>query len=187
MDEAQASDVVRGLRAGETDAWRRLYDAYAERVWRGVARLIGPHSADVADVVQEAMLAAARSVRSFDETKGTLWQWLWGIARTQVQLHFRKKQRHERWKELPAAWSEGSDPTQATALETAEIAAMVRCTLAELPGDYDSLLTAKYLDGEAVELIAGRERLTETAVRSKLARAREAFKRAFVKLKEKVP
>ena len=98
MDEQQAREVARGLREGRTDAWRALYDAFAPRVWCGVARLLGPASADVADVVQETMIAAARSARTYDAASGSLWNWLWGIARLQTALHFRKRQRHDRLK-----------------------------------------------------------------------------------------
>jgi len=192
MDETQARDVVRGLREGRPDAWHSLYDAFAERVWRGVARLLGPHSADVADVVQETMLAAARSARSYDATQGSLWVWLWGIARLQISLHFRKQKRHDRLKQAGdwlaasngrlAHWLDGIDTAPTELLETAELAAIVRNTLTELPGEYESLLTAKYLDGESVEQIANREASTVTAVRSKLARAREVFRKTFLRL-----
>ena len=57
----------------------------------------------------------------------------------------------------------------------------MRITLTELPADYESLLTAKYLDGDSIEAIAGRERTTPGAVRSKLARARDAFRLAFAR------
>ena len=154
--------------------------------------LIGPNTADVADVVQETMIAAARSARGYDAAKGSLWLWLWGIARLQVALHFRKQQRHDRLKHtgdwLAASngrlsrWLDGVDPTPADLLETAELAAIVRTTLANLPVDYESLLTAKYLDGESIAQIAGRERCTESAVHSKLARAREAFRQAFARI-----
>jgi RNA polymerase sigma-70 factor (ECF subfamily) len=192
MDEHQASAVARGLREGRPDAWRVLYDAFAERVWRGVARLLGPGSADVADVVQETMLAAARSARTYDPTKGSLWLWLWGIARVQVALHFRKQQRHDRLRQSGdwlaasnrrlAHWLDRGEAPPPDLLEAAELAQVVRATLAELSPDYESLLTAKYLDGESVEQIAGREHSTPTAVRSKLARAREAFRQAFTRL-----
>jgi RNA polymerase sigma-70 factor, ECF subfamily len=192
MDEHQARDVVRGLREGRPDAWRELYDAFAERIWCGVARLLGPNSTDVADVVQETMLAAARSAGNFDAAKGSLWVWLWGIARLQVALHYRKQQRHDRLKHagewLSASngrlsrWLDGIDPTPTTLLESAELALIVRIALTELSAEYESLLTAKYFDGDSIEQIAGRERSTETAVRSKLARAREAFRQVFLSL-----
>ena len=82
----------------------------------------------------------------------------------------------------PAKWSEGIEPTQSADLESAELAAAVRAALGELPADYEEILTAKYLDGDSVERIAGRERTTETAVRSKLTRARDAFRTAYARL-----
>lgn len=185
MDDDQARDVARGLRDGNPDAWRALYDAFAERVWRGVARALGPNAADIADVVQETMLAAARSARGFDPAKGSLWNWVWGVARIQIALHFRKRSRNDRLVEASGRlvrWLDGTDPPPTDLLESAELAESVRFALTELPDDYGTLLTAKYLDGESVEKIAGREKSTETAVRSKLARARESFRSVFLRI-----
>jgi RNA polymerase sigma-70 factor (ECF subfamily) len=188
MDEELERQVALGLREGRADAWRALYDAFAERVWRVVARLAGPCSADVADVVQETFLAAARSAHAYDPQRGTLWAWLWGIAHRQAALHHRKKGRHDRLQHALdglaadgslARWLDGKGEAPEDVLAAGELAELVRTTLTELPADYGSLLTAKYLEGEPVERIASRERSTGDAVRSKLARAREAFRRAF--------
>ena len=188
MDDHRQRDVARGLAAGDPDAWRALYDAYAERVWRCVARLVGPSAADVADVVQETFLAAARSAGSFDPARGPLWAWLWGVARTHVALHYRRKGQQDRLRAAVLALSADGPlarwldaPAPPDPLLTAELAAAVRSALADLPAEYETLLTAKYLDGEAVESIAARERATEVAVRSKLARARSAFRETFAK------
>ena len=191
MEDADERLVALGLRAGHADAWRALYDAFAERVWRAVARRVGPSSADVADIVQETFMAAARSARQYDPAKGALWSWLWGIARRQLALHYRKQQRHDRLK-LAATWRangngrlqrwlDGVAESPDGALEAGELAELVRAALADLPDDYESLLTAKYLDGISVEQIAASERTTPVAVRSKLARARTAFRDAFAK------
>ena len=64
MDPHEERELTQGLGDGNPDAWRGLYDAYAQPVWRVVARLMGPTSADVADVVQETFLAAARSAKT---------------------------------------------------------------------------------------------------------------------------
>lgn len=188
MDEQQERAVARGLRNGEATAWHALYDLHAVRVWRGVARLLGPGSADVADVVQETFLAAARSAHGYDPALGPLWAWVWGIARRHVALYYRRQERHQRLKQA-AAWlahSDGQlgrwlDGTAAApdALEAAELATLVRATLTELPAHYEELLTARYLDDNSVEQIAVRDGSTATAVRSKLARARQAFREAF--------
>ena len=87
MDKKTEQDIAKGLKKGCRRAWLQLYEVYAESIWRNVVRLIGNDSATVADVVQETFLAAARSARNFDPCRGTLWIWLWTIARRQIALH----------------------------------------------------------------------------------------------------
>lgn len=195
MDDVQQRAIARGLRDGDADAWRALYDAYAERVWCAIARLMGANSADVADVVQETFLAAARSAVTYDPWRGSLWLWLWGIARRRVALHYRKEKRHDRL--LNECRSENPDfrikdkiyinynscvpPSPLDSLAAAELADLVRATLTELPSEYGTVLAARYLDGESVEDIASQERSTVTAVRSRLARARQAFRQILLR------
>jgi len=191
MDPQQEREIARGLRQGKTDAWRALYDAYARRVWQSVARLMGPAASDIADVVQETFLAAARCARNYDASRGSLWSWLSGIARNHVALHYRKQQRQDRLRQAGewlasgnqqvVRWLENREPSPGDALAAAELATVVRAILTELPLDYETLLSARYLDGSSVEQIAGAENCSATAVRSKLARARQAFREAFVK------
>ncbi|MGH7202654.1 MAG: RNA polymerase sigma factor, partial [Planctomycetaceae bacterium] len=90
MDPERQRAVAQGLRDGDPDAWAALYDAYYESVCRCAARLLGGGAQDVADVVQETFLAAARSARQFDPARGSLWNWLYGIARKQTALHYRR-------------------------------------------------------------------------------------------------
>lgn len=190
MDDPQEQQIARGLQEGKIEAWHALYDAYSERVWRAVARLIGPNSADVADVVQEVFLAAARSARGYDPTRGTLANWIFGIARNCAALHFRHQGRHRRLRatadEVPdpeglLAWLEDRRQGPPEALESAELAALVRGVLGRLPQEYASLLVGKYLDGAAAEDLADRQHCSTVALRSKLARAREAFRRVFMR------
>lgn len=191
MDEIQERRIAQGLRGGDPQAWSELYDAFAERVWRSVARLLGPDSASIADIVQETFIAAARSARTFDEAKGSLWVWLSGIARRHLALHFRKEQRQDRQRLVSAAlassngrlrqWLEAGDSPMPDALEADELAQLVRATLLELPSEYESVLTAKYLDDVSVEQLARDERCSEAAIRSRLARARQAFREAYLR------
>lgn len=191
MDDHQERQIARGLCEGSVEAWHALYDAYARALWQEVARRMGPESADVADVVQETFLAAARSARGFDPRRGSLWLWLMGIARRQVALHWRKRERQDRVKAAaeqlgPASdqvirWLDDRHPSPPDALLSGELATLVRATLTELPTDYETLLTARYLDDVPVDELAGRNRLSLAALRSKLARARRAFRDAFGK------
>ncbi|MHB8954751.1 MAG: RNA polymerase sigma factor [Pirellulaceae bacterium] len=187
MNEQQEREIAEGLRQGKPDAWRALYDAYAFSVWNAVAGRLGPCRTDVADVVQETFLAAARSARSFDADQGTLWSWLCGITRHHVAQYFRQQRRHARAlavaegprPERVLAWLENRETAPLDALVTTETAWLVRATLAGLSDDYEDLLTQKYLRGVSVEQLAGQRSASETAVRSRLARARKAFRQAF--------
>src|SRR5688572_19395932 len=187
------------LRAGSTEAWHELYDAFAEGVWRCVARRVGPHAAEVADIVQETFLAAARSARTFDPARGSLWSWLSGIARRQAALHFRRKQTRREaaggavgnaLRGVPSVngpshlldWLDGRAAEPAELLAAVETAAIVRQVLADLPLDYETLLVGKYMDGLSLEELAEAEDVTPSAASSKLARARHAFREAFEQL-----
>jgi len=189
MEQHEDSQLARGLCEGDVDAWERLYDTHAERVWRLVSRAMEPGSSDVADVVQETFLAAARSARTYDMSRGSLTLWLNGIVRRQVALYYRREKRHgsaggssaalEGALSVRAGAVAQSDGNPATALDVAERALQVRDALTKLPTDYEVLLTSKYIDGATVEQIAAAESSTHEAIRSKLARARRAFRRAF--------
>ena len=197
LDDQQERRIAQGLRDGKTEAWQALYDAYAERVWRGVARLLGPQSTDVADVVQETMMAAARSARTFDPARGSLWPWLWGITHNHLALHLRKQERRNRLTKACASlaegngqllyWLEGKTPSPPDALVASELATLVRAALTELPADYGMLLTARYLEGETVPLIAQRVGATDVAIRSTRPRARHACRSASAKLESNAP
>jgi len=191
-------EIARGLRAGQASAWHALYDAFAEPIWRLVARQMGSASADVADVVQETFLAAARTAGGFDPERGSLSVWLGGIARNHVAMYFRKRRSGvnglvvaPRWSgemsegeasNEAVRWLESREATPPEAACSGELATLVRHTLTELPADYETILSARYFDGVTVEELAGSENCTSVAIRSRLARARQAFREAFARL-----
>ncbi len=192
MDKNTERDIARGLQQGDRQAWLQLYEAYAEPVLRNISRLVGGDAATVGDIVQETFLAAARSARNFRPDRGTLWVWLWTIARRQVALYYRKQKPNivlsraqQWWTSLDGEkfdWIDTKADMPPDILESQELAALVRCTLSELPGDYQALLLAKYVDNQPAGQIAGQMDCSEMAVRSKLARARKAFRKAFEKI-----
>ncbi len=183
MKEHDDRSVAQGLRAGQPEAWRAFYDAHAPRLWQNIARRIG-QPADVADVVQETLLAAARNTQQYDPQRGSLWNWLWGIGHRQVALFYRKRQStpiSAEDAEALAAWLESTDGGPDVRAIRSEWAELVRIVLASLPSEYDELLTARYLDGQEVEALARLHLSTTVAIRSKLARARSAFREALVR------
>ncbi len=114
-----------------------------------------------------------------------------------MALHYRKCQQRSAladaqkwWTSLNGQkddWVLGSEKPPAEVLESRELAELVRYTLEELPAEYQVLLMAKYVDGAAVEQIADQVNGSPVAVRSKLARARKAFRRVFKRLIHRAP
>ena len=195
MQSGDVQHIIEGLQTGDREAWLTLYDIYARRVWENVARLVDDVGA-VPDIVQETFLAAAQSARAYDPQRGSLWLWLWGIARHQMALHFRKQRRTVGLDRLRSWWQslDGTKQLMLSNLEapvnllaSRELGDLVRHCLTRLSTEYQVLLLAKYMDERPVDEIAGQLACSSVAVRSKLARARKAFRREFNHVTEGVP
>ena len=192
MDKNTEQEIATGLQEGDRQAWLQLYEAYAEPVWKHISRLTGGDSAVVSDLVQETFLAAAHSALNFRPDRGSLWVWLWTIARRRIALYYRRQkpeillsQARQWWTSLDGEkfdWIDAKADMPPDILELQELAVLVRLALSELPGDYQTLLLAKYVDNLPAGQIAGLMDCSETAVRSKLARARKAFRKVFEKI-----
>src|SRR5262249_34806158 len=188
LDESAQHAVIRGLQTGNRESWAKLYDNYSLDVWRYAARCLGTDVAAVADVVQETFLEAARAARRFNPQRGTLWQWLSGIAHHKVSAYWRQASRVDRLQKLAemqaidvSRWlGDGQQAAQASLQR--ESADLVRGTLAELTAEYAALLTAKYLDEQSLSEMAAQWNSTVEATKSKLARARSEFRNTFERL-----
>lgn len=197
MDKNVEKAIARGLQQGSQQAWLQLYEAYAGPVWRNISRLTGDEPAVVADLVQETFLAAARSARNFNAGRGTLWVWLWAIARRQVALYYRKHKLHvvpdevrQWWTGLDGEkfdWIDVKADMPPDILESKELGVLVRLALNRLAGDYQTLLLSKYVDNHPVAQIAEQTNCSQIAIRSKLARARKAFRKSVKKIVRQMP
>ena len=189
MDEHQEREIALGLREGKPEAWQALYDAFVLPVWQSVARRLGPHRAEVADVVQETFLAAARGARQYDAGRGSLWMWLSGIGATTWRSTFASKSGTNtatrptapRRRLGSCRGSSEKSPSRARCWSRRSWPRWCGTSLAALPRDYEILLVAKYIDEANVDQLAAAEQSTPGAIRSKLARARQAFRQVFAK------
>jgi RNA polymerase sigma-70 factor (ECF subfamily) len=178
--------IAEGLRRGCQDAWSSLYDLYAERVWRAAAHLLGGNSQETADLVQEVFMAAAESASHFDPKRGSLWPWLSGIVRNKTALRFRQHASRisaaKRWNgmgEASAQWLSGSKDAPDGALEARETATLVRDALLEISDEHRTVLVGKYIEDQSAEQLAVQCDSTAGAIRAKLLRARQAFRKVF--------
>lgn len=176
-DPLNDSEIVCGLRDGDRSAWDALCRQYGRRLYRYIARLIGSDVDSTLDVFQEVMLAAAKGGRRLDaDTR--LWNWLSSIGHRQASLHWRKHYQRQRSHEsVEETATETDDPVEL--LSRAETRTTVRGVLAEMRAEQVTLLVAKYIDGFSVAEIASEHGGTRESVRSKLARARDEFRKRF--------
>ena len=190
MDKHSHSRIAAGLAAGDRTAWLELYEEYSRSVWSHASRLM-TDSAAVADVVQETFLAAARSARGYDPRRGSLWVWLWTICRRQIALHYRKCRPMasldaalEWWDCLDGQKMEIVSRMEAPLelLQTQELGDLVRHCLSQLPPEYELVLLAMYVDEMPVTEISQQLLCSTAAVRSRIARAKTAFRAEFARV-----
>lgn len=190
MERSDDAALAIGLRNGNREAWLAVYDRYAEAIWHYVARRLAADPTSVADVVQETMLAAAASAARYEPERGTLEQWLLGIAWRQVVRHYRNTPARREvlgltsvWKGLrPSASANKRDDDPASSLTAAESSEMVRRALAYVAPEQRWCLIEKYMNGHSLEEIARLTCRSPSSVGSLLARGRRAFRKAWFNL-----
>lgn len=92
-DAPQETEValVERARAGDVDAWSRLYQDNFDRLHRHVAYLVGEAHA-TEDLVQETFALAVVGLRQFGG-RSSIQGWLRGIAQNLVRRHWRSRAR----------------------------------------------------------------------------------------------
>ena len=89
--ENQETRIIRRVLEGDTDSFRHIVDAYSERLFRLVVRIVD-RPEDAADVVQDAFVRAYSRLSTFDG-RSSLSTWLYTIAARQAISHARSRLR----------------------------------------------------------------------------------------------
>jgi RNA polymerase sigma-70 factor, ECF subfamily len=163
----------RAVLAGDDAAWRALYDESFERLRVFVLWRSGGLHELADDVIQDTWLIAVRRIRRFDPNQGSFLGWLRGIAINVLrnQLRARRKRRTAPLRdEFAVAAPPTADRDRAERLADA---------LLDLSERYESVLRAKYLEGQSVADIAATWKETPKAIESLLTRARNALREAY--------
>jgi RNA polymerase sigma-70 factor (ECF subfamily) len=167
----------RGLRdavlRGDERAWRTWYDECFDGLYGYVLWRCGGLRDHADELVQETWLVAIRRIGSFDPAQGTFPAWLRGIAAHQLRNHFRREQRRGH------SSLNGVDLAAPAVSDQRERGERVARALSRLPGHYEAVLRAKYLDGQSVADIAATRNDTPKAIESLLTRARQAFREMY--------
>ena len=97
MDGLQTrATLLQKLRDPENEsAWREFVELYTPLIY-GFAQRQGLQHADAADVVQDSLRAIASAIKKFeyDPEKGTFRSWLYTVARSKLNSHFKRTLKH---------------------------------------------------------------------------------------------
>lgn len=92
--DAREAALIERARTGDVEAWARIYELHAQRLYWQIAYLTGnPHATE--DLVQETFACAIVSVRCF-ESRSSFHGWLRGIALNIVRNYWRSRERSGR-------------------------------------------------------------------------------------------
>ncbi len=178
--------LLRGLRAGSSQAWAKLYDQLAPGIHRFAVSCLSGDVETAEDVVVETLAQAARGIARFDPQKSSLSAWIYGIARHRVQAELRRRSRR---KSVPA-WAQVSFDDLSELADSRDLGARTAARLdaqrrvGQLP-DLLSDAEMEVLDLSAIEELPGKEMgrvvgRSEQATRSLLKRAKQKVRRTQI-------
>lgn len=162
----------------KTDDLEAFYREIYPRLARFVFARTGAPPLDVEDIVQETILSAWGGRAGF-HGDAALETWVWSIARNKSADYLKARSRKER-RDLSAvrealARMEDS-PIPQDLLETADMREIVESALSRMEEHYARVLVLRYLQDLPVRRIAEELGESESAVESRLTRAREMFR-----------
>jgi len=184
----QERRLVRRLLDGDA----RAFEAFVERYFPGLYRFamcrLGSAQA-VDEVVQIVLEIAARRLETW-RGEAPLHGWLLGICRREIQ-HYHQRVRRDREMMTPFLGDEAirsvvervrSNPAEEpeAAAQRSELLLQIGRVLDRLPENQALALELMYMEGHSSQEIAARLGLSDVATQSLLARARRAFRAAFV-------
>jgi len=165
------------LKAGDRSEFARLVDAYSTPVYRVALRILN-NPEDAEDVLQETFLKAMRSLPGF-EGRSRLSTWLYRIAVNEALMLLRKR-RPEVSIEHDEDEEGISEPHQIIdwcclperELLSAESRAFLNRAIQLLPENLKVVFLLRDIEGLSIKETAAALNLTETAVKTRLLRAR---------------
>ncbi len=174
--------LVRQCGDGDSTAFEKLYQKYVRLVYSVVYRMVPGEEAH--DLTQEVFIKAFKNIRSF-RGDSSFRAWLLRIAHNLCcnRLRDMKRQSTESLEEMAERENGGFEPASDEDLqahvEREELQRKVREVLARLPEDYRTMLVLRDFEQLSYEEISHITGLTIANVKSRLHRARLAFKRLF--------
>ena len=177
------------LKSGDDIALNDWFESNVDGLYAFIYYRVGSNSDLAQDITQSTFALALTKLDKYDPERGAMLNWLRLLSRNLIRDQLRYQQRAI---EFQAVW-DGIDDHLAVifdnlenelipddVLARKETQELVSVTLANLPQQYQEVLTAKYLENNSLAYIAERRQVSVDSVKSMLRRARSALRETFV-------
>jgi RNA polymerase sigma-70 factor (ECF subfamily) len=164
-EEETDSDLLRRASRRDEAAVRAFYREHVDRVFRTVARILGPSDSDVDDVVQHVFLAALEGAKNFDG-RSKVSTWLVGIATRRALDAARARYRRDRWRKLGRAVGVRSESSEPLSLDLAERA------LADLQPEHRAVFVLHEVEGYTLREIEEMTKVRTSTLHARLVAAK---------------
>lgn len=183
INEADPPLSIEALRAGDRTEFARLVEAYSTPIYRLALKMLAREQ-DAEDVLQNTFLKALQHIREF-EGRSSLSTWLYRIAANEALMLLRRKRPevsiHEEASEaeeslpLPEQFTDWCClPEQEFA--TTEARRQLDHAIQKLPEKLRVVFLLRDIEGLSIKETGEVLNLTETAVKTRLLRARLALR-----------
>jgi len=188
LNERQKADleVVRRFKSGDQAAFRELVERHQSKVF-SLAHRILRNRQDAEDIAQMVFTKVYFALKGFD-CRCSLPSWICKIAINECYSHLRKQRvRAALSPDRSASETLGGENRFSASPETGAHTAtaardLLNKILAKVPEDYRWLLIMKEVEGHSVAELAGMTGAGESAIKTKLFRARQKLIQAAEQL-----
>jgi RNA polymerase sigma factor (sigma-70 family) len=178
MQKSDAADNnVLDPKLGKPEFWQDFLTEQIPRLYQMFQRH-GIHTALAEELVQATVLDAVKGMKTYDPKRGSLEQWLFGIANNTLALEMRQRQRRPKYNGDLLEYLQEIDlyPLPDEVLENQENIGRIREAMATLEPSQQEVLTARYHEDMSIRQISQKMNLSEKAVESLLYRARNSLR-----------
>jgi len=186
---------IRLLKIRDKDAVKQWFNEFADSLYTVIYYRIDKDSDLTADIVQQTFTTALLKIKEYQPARGDMLTWLICLSRNITKKMLKEKNRQLSFEPhlhsmngrlLQSCSAIDTHPLPADIIEQAELADLVRRTLALLGERYRKVLRQYYYEQNSIKQIAKDEHLSTSAVRILLYRARKAFKKQLLKITESI-
>jgi RNA polymerase sigma-70 factor (ECF subfamily) len=169
-DDRHVDRIVRRAVKGDTEAFGRIFDLYADRIY-GFVRSRVRNAHDAEDITETVFLKAFEAIASYDRRGVPFGAWLFRIARNATIDHVRRQERvPDPVEDLESEVGPADTRVDEEAIASAD-ARFVREAIADLTDDQASVIACRFLFDMDIQTTATTLDRTEGAVKALQHRA----------------